>query len=249
MFSVILIAFFQLSAYPQPLRSGCAPEDPEVASIGADDRLQVETALAGLQAETCYKVVLEQNGKRLTGYVLGESLPAIAAFVRAREQASKEAAEAAARAELARAAKGAAPPPAAPTTLELFENFSGRDIHGKLVSLSALRARVIVVSFWLPNNRRSTAQLTSLMPLYGQFHTSGLSAVGISMDPNPAHILESLDDITLGWPQITDRNGLAARYNVDPRVGKTFVLDATHHIVASGQMGPELEKAIRKLLQ
>jgi hypothetical protein len=50
------------------------------------------------------------------------------------------------------------------------------------------------------------------------------------------------------WPQMPDQSGLAALYHVDPRAGKTFVLDASHKVVAAGPMGPEIEKAVRQLL-
>jgi hypothetical protein len=86
------------------------------------------------------------------------------------------------------------------------------------------------------------------MPLYSQFHKKGLAAVGISMDPNANRIDPALDDRSPTWPQMPDRSGLAAQYNVDARSGKTFVLDASHRVVAAGPMGPDIEKAIRQLL-
>ena len=88
----------------------------------------------------------------------------------------------------------------------------------------------------------------SLMSLYNRFNRSELSAVGISTDPDVHHIQEALDDISLGWPQIGDTSGLAKRYNVDPKAGTTFILDASHRIMASGLTGPALESKVRELL-
>ena len=68
------------------------------------------------------------------------------------------------------------------------------------------------------------------------------------MDAKPGSITESLDDVTLPWPQMPDQSGLAARYHVDSRAGKTFVLDASHRIVAAGPMGPDIVKAVHQLL-
>ena len=117
-----------------------------------------------------------------------------------------------------------------------------------MVSLSGMKGRVIVVSFWSPKSGQSQSQLTSLLPVYNQLHNRGLAAVGISMDRDASKILAGLDDVTVGWPQIADRSGLAERYGVNAKVGKTFVLDSSHRVVASGPMGPELEKTIRKML-
>jgi peroxiredoxin len=210
-------------------------------------------ALAG-ESQTCYKVILGRAGESLTGYVLGESLPAVAEFVRRREKISQESAEAEARRARMVVPKAAATTsadpakPADPLVSTQFEDFSGRDANGKRFSLSGLNARVTVVTFWSPASKRSIGQLESVMPLYNQFHASGLAAVGVSMDPHATRVFEALDDITIPFSQIPDQSGLASHYQIDPRAGKTLVLDASHRIVAAGPMGPEIVKAVRQLL-
>jgi len=237
------------------LRSGCSADDEQVASISASDRIQVGMALAG-ESQTCYKVTVLKGEEKLSGYVLGDALPAIAAFVHGREMASKAAAEEEAR--LAReaalqqkkAAAGAAEPakPADPLVSTQFADFSARDIKGKTISLSGLNGKVTVVAFWSPSDHRSLSQLESVMPLYNQFHTKGLAAVGISTDPRPQRISDAMDDVTLPFAQIPDQAGLAARYNVDSKGSKIFVLDANHRIMAAGPMGPDIVKAVHQAL-
>jgi peroxiredoxin len=252
MHALLLLALLQApSPAAQPVRSGCSPDDPQVDSAGPSDLVQVETALAGGE-QTCYRVVLTKPGQPpATGYVLGEALPAVAVFVHRREKASEESA----KAEAMRARLAILPKPAGdsiksndPLVSTQFEDFSGRDEMGKPVSLSGLKSRVTVVTFWSPSSGGSLLQLTHLKPLYSQLHRSGLAAIGVSMDPDANHINDALDDITLGWPQMPDKSGLAARYHVDPRAGKTFVLDANHRIVAAGPMGPDIIKAVHQLL-
>jgi hypothetical protein len=87
-----------------------------------------------------------------------------------------------------------------------------------------------------------------VIPLYNQFSKKGLAAVGISMDPRGNRIDDALGDQVPSWPQMPDQSGLAAQYHVDPRAGKTFVLDASLAVVAAGPMGPEIEKTVRQLL-
>jgi peroxiredoxin len=254
MHTLLLLALFQAAAPPAgvPLRSGCADDDPQIASVNPSDRVEVQTALAG-DSQTCYKISVIRDQSALTGYVLGESLPAIPAFVHQRERASQEAAKLEtrmAREAVARAKTPAGEPakPTDPLVSTQFEDFSGRDSMGKLVSLSGLRGRATVVTFWSPASPRSISALTHTLPLYNQFHKSGLAAVGVSMDPKTDRISESLDDITLPWPQIADKSGLAARYHIDPRAGKTVVLDSSYRVVAAGPMGPDIEKAVQQLL-
>ena len=208
-------------------------------------------ALAG-EGQTCYKVTLVRDGESLTGYVLGESLPAVAAFVHGRELASEAAAASDAR--LAREAvieqkKNAEPAKSAdPLVSTEFADFTAKDTNGKLVSLSGLNGRVTVVAFWSPGDQRSLGQLESVMPLYRQFHSKGLAAVGVSTDPRPQRIWDAMDDMTLPFAQVPDQSGLAKRYQVGPKAGKIFVLDASHKIVAAGPMGPAIVRAVHQLL-
>jgi peroxiredoxin len=251
--TLLILAFLQTAWAEEPLRSGCSPDSSQLATVGPSDQVKVLLAQAGWDSP-CYKLTLIGPGQNLSGYVLGNALPAIQEFQRQREQASAAATEAQARLALAQATavKNSAEPeagkPKDPLISTKFEDFSGRDLKGKPVSLSGLNGRVTVVTFWSPTSASSQNELMRVMPLYNQLHKSGLAAVGISMDPNGNHIGTALDDRSPTWPQIPDRSGLAAQYNVDARSGKTFVLDASHHVVAAGPMGPEIEKAVRQLL-
>jgi peroxiredoxin len=252
MLALVLLAFLQVPSLAEPMRSGCSPDDPLTATLSGNDQVAVEAARAGESDKTCYRVVLTRSGQSSTGYVLGESLPQIAEFVRRRERESEKAAKAQARMALVPPVSkgpGADTPKSTNPFIDTkFEDFSGQEPNGKSINLSSLNGRAVIITFWSPKNHPSQDKLMQMMPLYSQFHKQGLSAVGVSMDPNPHHITAALDDITPGWPQIADQSGLAARYHVDPRAGETFVLDASHRVVAAGPMGPEIEKAVRQLL-
>jgi peroxiredoxin len=254
MFAPLLLALLQAApavSATEPVHAGCSADDQQIASVGPADRVHVEMALAG-ESLTCYKVTLVRQGENLTGYVWGESLPAVADFVRRREKASREEADAEARRARqapAQLAKNAEPIKSQdPLVSTQFDDFSAKDASGKPFSLSGLKGRVTLVTFWSPANRASIHELEGVMPLYGQLHSGGLAAVGISTDPKPYRVWEALDDVTLPFAQVPDQSGLAARYHVDPSAGKTFVLDANHRIVAAGPMGPDIIKAVHQLL-
>ncbi len=252
---LLLFALLQFQAdgtsVGQPLRSGCSPDDEQIGSVSATDRVEVQSALAG-GGPTCYKITVTRGETSQAGYLLGDSLPAIDTFIQRREKASEEAAREEAR--LALEASRVKPraietaKSADPLVSTQFADFAGRDAFGKTVSLSGLRGKVTVVTFWSPGSTRSISELTRVLPVYNEFHKRGLAAIGVSMDPKTGSISEALDDITLPWSQIPDHSGLAARYQVDPKAGKTFVLDASHRIVAAGPMGPEIVKAVRQLM-
>ena len=251
MHALLFLALLQSAPPGEPLRSGCSPEDQQVGSIGPGDFVEVRSALAG-SGPTCYRVSVIRSGQSQTGYVLGESLPSVRNFVHLRERISEESAKGdALRAREATLAQTHEKEPAAksfdPLISTRFTEFAGRDALGNPVSLSGLKGRVTVVTFWSAENLRSISDLEHARPLYNQFHKDGLAAVGVSMDPR-ADITAALDDAGVPWPQMPDESGLAARYHVDPKAGKTFVLDADHRIVAAGPMGPEINEAVRKLM-
>lgn len=250
--TLLVLAFLQTAWAAEPLRSGCSPDNEQIATVGPSDQVKVLLAEAGWDSP-CYKVIVTRPGQSLSGYVLGNTLPAIREFQGQRERASVAASEAEARLVVAQAATknsaGTEPEkPKNPLISTQFEDFSGRDSKGKAVSLSGLNGRVTVVTFWSPKSASSQNELMRVMPLYNQLHKNGLAAVGISMDPNGRQIASALDDRSPNWPQMPDQSGLAARYHVDPRAGETFVLDASHRVVAAGPMGPDIEKAVRQLL-
>lgn len=239
----------------QTLRATCDTASPEVAQVTPAQQARVVSAIAGGE-QTCYEIVLRQDGEEITGYVLGEGLPAVAAFVRQRENAavtSFEGQDRWARLAASQAKSLAKHHPAAasgkPDILAVFGNFSARDTTGKSISLSGLGGRVTLVTFWTPGSSTSIHQLVSIVPLYNEYKHRGLRAIGISADPNASHALAALDDIVLGWPQIPDQAGLAKQYDANPRAGTTLVLDSSHHIVAAGLSGPELELKVRQLLE
>lgn len=257
LFSFALLMPLWASEEPQPdphaLRSGCSPDDEQIATVGLDDVLEVKQSLAGGD-QACYRVTLKRGGQTLTGYVLGTALPAVKAFVERQanyRDGSFVAQQVQRGREEARAKSAAAagtPAKLNPDMPASFEEFGGKDTKGKPVSLAGLGGRVILVTFWSPRSANSKGQLFSVLPLYNQYKRAGLRAVGICMDPNPQHVVDALDDITLGWPQIPDRTGLAKRYFANASTGTTLVLDASHRIVAAGLTPAELQQKVRELL-
>ena len=249
LFALFATSVLQASSAVETMRSGCYSDDPQIATVSGADSIQVQMALAGDGPQTCYKVVLKRSGETVTGYVFGDSLPAVAAFVKLRESESRQAAELQARMAMAAPKRDPESTKALdPNLPSHFDDFAWRDWQGKAGSLSELGGRVTLVTFWPPNSLKSRDTLNSVMPLYNQLHKEGLAAVGISMSPNPKKMYEVLDDANFKWPQVPDRDGLAERYHVDPQSGETFVLNASHRVVAAGPMGPEIEKAVRQLL-
>src|SRR6202049_2704798 len=209
MHTLLLFAFLQAAPAGEPLRSGCSADNDQIATVAPGDQVHVLLALAG-EDKPCYKITISRPGESLTGYVLSDILPAIQLFQQERGRASQAASEPQTRLPLAQAEALTKPgekepeKPKDPLISTQFEDFSGRDARGKPLSLSALKGRVTLVTFWSPKSTPSQDQLIRVMPLYDQLRNSGLAAVGVSMDPNPNQVLAALDDRSPDWPQLPD---------------------------------------------
>ena len=94
--TLLVLAFLQTAWAVEPLRSGCSPDSEQIATVGPSDQVKVLLAEAGWDSP-CYKVIVTRPGQSLSGYVLGNALPAIREFQGQRERASVAASEAEAR--------------------------------------------------------------------------------------------------------------------------------------------------------
>ena len=132
--SFAFLIYLQPGPATVPLRDGCSEGDLELAAMGAADTVEVQSAIAGGEG-VCYNIALRREGRTLSGYVLGEALPAITAYVQAREAASAirlleaVAHQPAASPEIANAAP--AGPSATTAYPEFFRKFHRSRYHGK----------------------------------------------------------------------------------------------------------------------
>ncbi|MBK7732092.1 MAG: TlpA family protein disulfide reductase [Bacteroidales bacterium] len=58
------------------------------------------------------------------------------------------------------------------------------DINGKMVSVSSLKGKYVLVSFWSTTSEESMNQLPVLRSIYNDYHRKGLEIYQISLDPD-----------------------------------------------------------------
>lgn len=93
----------------------------------------------------------------------------------------------------------AASGPAAP-------DFTLADAHGKKVSLSEFRGKVVVLNFWATWCGPCEAEMPSLNNLYKEFKSKGLVVIAISVDPTTATVLSFITEKKLAFPVLLDKN-------------------------------------------
>jgi hypothetical protein len=245
------IAFFQAPVQPGvPLIDDCSAPSHVIATLETSDPVQVRFSLAQAP-QTCYAVTAEVEGKPVKGYVLGPGLKAIADFENARPIPVAPAAAVPAPAVAAPSLVAAVPAvknpaPAQPSGLPVFADFSGRDLHGKPVGLSAVKGKVILVCFWSPHNTDSLHEATLVTRLVGQLRQQGVNAVTVGLSADRELMGEAAEAIVV--PSIFNGYEIAARSGVTfEALPRTYILNEKHEILASGLHGQQLENRVRSL--
>jgi hypothetical protein len=234
---IFSLAFVSCALASVQVRDACGEDSTIVATIQDTDPIQVNHGVVG-ESVPCYAVSVKQGSGEVRGYVLGNTLPAIADFERRRAAESRIAIPAPPPEE-AKAKKAAVVSTGPP-----FEPWTGVDIKGKKIHIGDGTDKVYLVTFWSAQSQagRRTAENVQ------RFRLRGVNAFGL-VRPTSFAILDSyLDDMGLNYPLAFDRDGLAAKYNADPNKGTTLVIDSSNHIVASSSNIEEIRAAVTKLL-
>lgn len=132
-----------------------------------------------------------------------------------------------------------------------FPDITLPDINGKGISLSSLSGKVVLIQFWSAKDRGSRIQNQALAELYSKYKSKGLDLYQVSIDTDRNAWLEAIAQDGLSWINVGDMNGSVAAiqaYNVS-QIPSNYILDKERRIVAKNLQGPDLDKAVSKLIK
>lgn len=89
--------------------------------------------------------------------------------------------------------------------------FTTKDIHGKTISLSTFRGKIVLLHFWSMYSQPSVSELNDLKKIYTQYSKNDFIIISINGDKLNTAIDESIlknfiKDMNLNWYQIADGN-------------------------------------------
>ena len=129
-------------------------------------------------------------------------------------------------------------------------NFPNKD--GKLISLSSLRGKVVLLDFWASWCGPCRKENPFVVSLYNKYKNSGFDIYSFSLDNKKDRWIQAIEQDGLVWENhVSDLSGWqsagAAKYLIKS-IPQTFLIDRQGNIAEIGLRGPELEKKILNLL-
>ncbi len=123
---------------------------------------------------------------------------------------------------------------------------------GTEVSLSSLKGKFIVLSFWASQDANSRKQNRDLKKIYNKFNPKGLEIYQVSVDQDEKLWNRAIQEDQLNWTNVCDlKNGsvLATRlYNIQS-VPSNYLLDQKGDIVGKNLFGLALEEKIAEYVK
>lgn len=124
-------------------------------------------------------------------------------------------------------------------------------VDGKVVPLSSLRGKYVLIDFWASWCAPCRAENPSAVRLYDAYHSKGFEIYGVSLDQDRAKWQQAIQADGLRWTQVSDLRGWQSvagqAYGVQA-VPTTVLIDPQGRIVAKNLRGAALERKVAALL-
>ncbi|MGN6645383.1 MAG: redoxin domain-containing protein [Cytophaga sp.] len=130
--------------------------------------------------------------------------------------------------------------------------FALPDTKGKMVRLSSLRGKYILLDFWASWCGPCRQESPNVVRAYNKYKGSKFDILSVSLDNDKAAWLKAIDKDGLTWTHVSDltawESSVVKLYQVEG-IPATFLLDPNGIVVARDLRGEELDKKLEELLK
>jgi peroxiredoxin len=142
---------------------------------------------------------------------------------------------------------------AQPAKEQKAPNFSLKTENGKLIELSKLKGKAVVVNFWATWCGPCRAEIPDFIKVYNTYKSKGLEIIGISLDEDGwTKVKPFIDKNNMNYPVVLGDMKVVRDYGNPEAIPTTFFIDKKGNIIDQ-QVGmltkKMLEQRIQKLLQ
>jgi peroxiredoxin len=123
--------------------------------------------------------------------------------------------------------------------------------EGKIVKLSDLRGKVVLIDFWASWCRPCRQENPNVVRVYNQYKDKGFEILGVSLDRTKDRWVQAIAQDGLDWYHVSDLqywSSVAAQDYMVSGIPATFLLDREGKIIAKNLRGPALEAKLKEVL-
>ena len=130
-------------------------------------------------------------------------------------------------------------------------DFKAKDIAGKVVTMSGLKGKVVLLDFWATWCPPCRVEVPHLIGIQRKFGEKDFVLLSVSLDRDLQSARKFVADKEMDWVHIIDEEAgraIAEKYQVS-YIPSTFVINRQGKIAASQLRGNELKEKIAELLK
>jgi peroxiredoxin len=141
---------------------------------------------------------------------------------------------------------------AAKTGIGAMPDFTVTDTSGKLIKLSSLRGKYVLVDFWASWCAPCRKENPNVVKAYQKYHDKGFDIVGVSLDTKKDAWLKAIEKDSLTWNHVSDlkgwESGIVKEFGIKV-VPTSFLLDRSGKVIANNLREEALPKKLEQLLK